>query len=102
MKGYPTMITLRKLAPDHPDIPKVWKLFREAFHESERELLSSLLEFPEAALYGIYPDDLSGKFIGFFVSQAMMRSSVSAGGRFICGTDSMKVPSTTAIRVLQL
>ena len=28
------MITLRKLALDHPDIPKVWKLFQEAFHES--------------------------------------------------------------------
>ena len=61
------MITLRKLALDHPDIPKVWKLFQEAFHESERELLYSLLEFPEATLYGIYPDDQSGKFIGFFV-----------------------------------
>ena len=38
------MIILRKLSQIHPDIPLVWKLFSESFHEHERIIFSDLLD----------------------------------------------------------
>lgn len=61
------MIILRILSQSHPDIPLVWKLFSESFHEHERIILSELLDCPQATLYGIYPDEESHQFAGFFI-----------------------------------
>lgn len=61
------MIILRKLSQIHPDIPLVWKLFSESFHEHERIVLSELSECPRATLYGIYPDEESRQFAGSFI-----------------------------------
>ena len=61
------MIILRKLSQIHPDIPLVWKLFSESFHEHERIIFSDLLDCPQATLYGIYPDEESLQFAGFFI-----------------------------------
>ena len=38
------MIILRKLSQINPDIPLVWKLFSESFHEHERIIFSDLFD----------------------------------------------------------
>lgn len=63
---------LRLLTPDHTDIPKVKKLFEEAFPENERtmsmdDILAHADELP-IDLIGIYPDETPDDFAGFFLT----------------------------------
>ena len=48
------MIILRKLSQIHPDIPLVWKLFSESFHEHERIIFSDLLDCPALQAHTIH------------------------------------------------
>ena len=61
---------LKKLTPDHPDIPILKKLFVEAFPENERmmsmdDILANLNQMP-ADLLGVYPEETPDRFVGFF------------------------------------
>ena len=63
---------LKKLTPDHPDIPAVKKLFEEAFPENERtmsmdDILTHLDDMP-LNLLGIYPEETPDDFAGFFLT----------------------------------
>ena len=62
---------LRKLTPDHPDIPAVQTLFEEAFPANERlmsidEILANADRLP-VELLGIYTGETQGDFSGFFL-----------------------------------
>ena len=62
---------LKKLTPDHHDIPAVKKLFVEAFPERERvmemdDILAMSDQLP-IELLGIYPDETPDIFAGFFL-----------------------------------
>lgn len=60
------MITLKQLTMDHPDYPRVVKLYEEAFPENERALdLPTLLNRFPITLLGIYPDE--ELFAGFLL-----------------------------------
>ena len=62
---------LRKLTPDHPDVPAVKKLYVEAFPERERGAsMDQILEYADQLpidLLGIYPDEMPDTFAGFFL-----------------------------------
>lgn len=61
---------LKKLTPQHPDIPALKKLFEEAFPENERPMsmdnILALLDQLPCDLLGVYPEETPDKFVGFF------------------------------------
>ena len=65
-------MNLKKLTPNHADIPLLNELYLEAFPPNERllsmeEILGSLDKAPIDIL-GIYPEEAPEKFAGFFLS----------------------------------
>lgn len=63
---------LKKLTPDHPDIPELKEIFEEAFPVNERpigmdDLLANFDKVP-GELLGIYPDETPDEFAGFFLT----------------------------------
>lgn len=61
---------LKKITPDHPDVPALKKLFEEAFPESERpismdDIIASMDQMP-CDLLGVYPDETPDDFSGLF------------------------------------
>lgn len=61
------MISIIKLTQNHSDIPRVWELFSEAFHDRARVMMSTILNSMSATLYGIYTEEVARQFAGFFV-----------------------------------
>jgi GNAT superfamily N-acetyltransferase len=61
---------LKKLTPDHPDIPALKSLFEEAFPVSERPMsmdaILLMLDQIPCDLLGVYPDETPDTFVGFF------------------------------------
>ncbi|MBR3244110.1 MAG: GNAT family N-acetyltransferase [Parasporobacterium sp.] len=61
---------LKKLTPDHPDIPALKKLYEEAFPENERPMsmddILKLVDMIPCDLLGVYPDETPDTFVGFF------------------------------------
>lgn len=62
------MITLKQLSAEHPDFPKVEKLYETAFPVNERvEDIPALLSNFPVKLLGIYPSETPDQFAGFFL-----------------------------------
>ena len=61
---------LKKLTPNHPDIPALKQLFEEAFPENERpmsmDVILTYLDQIPCDLLGVYPDENPDDFVGFF------------------------------------
>lgn len=61
---------LKKLTPDHPDVPALKNLFEEAFPVNERPMsmddLLSIVDKIPCDLLGVYPDEDPDTFVGFF------------------------------------
>ena len=62
---------LNKITADHPDFPKVTRLYETAFPDNERPLsideIAALTKTMSIDILGIYPDDTPEDFAGFFV-----------------------------------
>lgn len=74
---------LKKLTPNHPDIPALKKLYEEAFPENERPLsMDAILAFVDQMpcdLLGIYREEFPDEFSGFFFG---IRGEVGVYGVF--------------------